>query len=89
MNFKSDQHHARDLKTCPGCSEPGDVMGSRNTQRHVMVCPEYQVFREDSDRAAEYGESWEHCSQEISEEKQLCQEIPVEKQYQQEILVLN
>ena len=32
-------------------------------------------------RAAEYGERWDHCSQEISEEKHLCQEIPVEKQF--------
>ena len=49
MNFQSDQQFARDLWTCPGCSEPGDVMGSRDTQRHVMVCPGYQEFREDRD----------------------------------------
>ena len=49
MNFQSDQQHVRDLWTCPGCSEPGDVMGSRDTQRHVMVCPGYQEFREDKD----------------------------------------
>ena len=49
MNFQSDQQHARDLRTCPGCSETGDVMGSRDTQRHVMVCSGYQEFREDRD----------------------------------------
>ena len=36
-------------------------------------------------RAAEYGERWEHRSQEISEETQLCQEISVDNQYKQEI----
>ena len=42
----------------------------------------YQYVRS---RAAEYGERWEHCSQEISAKKWPCQEIWVKKQTCQEI----
>ena len=31
MNFQSDSEFARELWTCPGCSEPGDVTGCSDT----------------------------------------------------------
>ena len=55
MNFQSDSEFARELWTCPGCSEPGDVTGCRDTQRHIMVCSGYEALREDKDLATDKG----------------------------------
>ena len=27
----------------------GDVMGNRDTQQHVLICPAYEVYREGKD----------------------------------------
>ena len=45
MNFQSDTDYTRDLWSCPGCSIPGDIMGSRDTQQHVLICCTYEEFR--------------------------------------------
>ena len=49
MNFQSDTHYTHDLWSCPGCSIPGDVMGSRDTQQHVLICTAYEEYREGKD----------------------------------------
>ena len=49
MNFPSDAEFASNLWTCSGCTDNamGDkVVGSRDTQQHVMVCPGYADYRE-------------------------------------------
>ena len=46
---------ARELWTCPGCSEPGDGTGCRDTQRHFMVCSGYEALREDKDLSTDKG----------------------------------
>ena len=35
--------------SCPGCSIPGDVMGNRDTQQHVLICLAYEEFRDGKD----------------------------------------
>ena len=45
MNFQSDTHYTRDLWSCSGCSIPGDITGSRDTQQHVLSCHAYEEFR--------------------------------------------
>ena len=55
MNLQSDSEFTRELWTCPGCSEPGDVTGSRDTQRHIMVCTGYENLREDKDLSTDKG----------------------------------
>ena len=50
MNFPSDVEFASNLWTCSGCagSDMGDeVVGCRDTQQHVMICPGYAQLRED------------------------------------------
>ena len=49
MNFQSNTQYIRDLWSCPGCSIPGDVMGNRDTQQHVLLCPAYEEYREGKD----------------------------------------
>ena len=49
MNFQSDAEYSRDMWTCPGCSTSGDVLGCRDTQRHILICPGYDSFRQDKD----------------------------------------
>ena len=49
MNFPSDTQYTRDLWSCPGCSIPGDVMGNRDTQQHVLICLAYEEFRDGKD----------------------------------------
>ena len=49
MNFQSDSQHTKELWTCPECAEPGDAIGCRDTQRHVLICPGYEAFRENMD----------------------------------------
>ena len=52
MNFPSDQGFANQLWTCPGCRDDqagGEVVGSRDTQQHVLVCPGYAQLRMDND----------------------------------------
>ena len=49
MNFQSNAQYIRDLWSCPGCSIPGDVMGNRDTQQHVLLCPAYEEYREGKD----------------------------------------
>ena len=49
MNFQSDIEYTREMWACPGCSSSGDVLGCRDTQRHIMVCPGYDSFRQDKD----------------------------------------
>ena len=49
MNFQSDVEYTHDMWACPGCSTSGDVLGCRDTQRHIMVCPGYDSFRQDKD----------------------------------------
>ena len=51
MNFQSDAEFASNLWTCSGCKDMdnaiGDkVVGNRDTQQHVMVCPGYAEYRE-------------------------------------------
>ena len=49
MNFPSDSEFAANMWTCTGCIDNtmGDkVVGSRDTQQHVMVCPGYAEYRE-------------------------------------------
>ena len=48
MNFQSDRMHAESLWTCEGCSNLG-VIGYRDTQQHILVCPAYTEFREGKD----------------------------------------
>ena len=55
MNFQSDSEFTRDLRTCPGCSVPGDVTGCRDTQRHIMVCTGYETLRQDKDLSTDKG----------------------------------
>ena len=35
--------------SCPGCSIPGDVMGNRDTQQHVLTYLAYEEFRDVKD----------------------------------------
>ena len=53
MNFPSDTQYTRDLWTCPGCSTPGDVLGSRDTQQHILICLAYEAYREGKDITAD------------------------------------
>ena len=51
MNFQSDAEFTSNLWTCSGCKDMdnaiGDkVVGNRDTQQHVMVCPGYAENRE-------------------------------------------
>ena len=51
MNFQSDAEFTRNLWTCSGCKDMdnamGDkVVGNRDTQQHVMVCPGYADYRD-------------------------------------------
>ena len=51
MNFPSDSEFAANMWTCTGCTDNsrGDmVVGSRDTQQHVMLCPGYADIREDT-----------------------------------------
>ena len=49
MNFQSDAEFASQFWTCSGCAD-GDrakeVVGCRDTQQHVLICPGYAEFRE-------------------------------------------
>ena len=54
MNFPSDAEFTKNLWTCSGCKDMdnalGDkVVGKRDTQQHVMVCPGYADHRENKD----------------------------------------
>ena len=55
MNFQSDSEFTRELWTCPDCSVPGDVAGSRDTQQHIMVCTGYEALRQDKDLSTDKG----------------------------------
>ena len=49
MNFPSDRAFAKELWTCTGCTSTmtgSEVVGKRDTQSHVMICPGYEDFRE-------------------------------------------
>ena len=51
MNFPSDSEFAANMWTCTGCVDNtmGDkVVGSRDTQQHVMICPGYAEYRENT-----------------------------------------
>ena len=50
MNFPSDAEFANQLWTCSGCysgKTGGEVVGCRDTQAHIMVCPGYAELRQD------------------------------------------
>ena len=50
MNFPSDKVFTRQMWTCSGCvggDVGSEVVGCRDTQQHVMVCPGYGELRED------------------------------------------
>ena len=51
MNFPSDVEFSDQLWTCTGCSDvpdrSGGVIGRRDTQTHIMVCPGYDDQRQD------------------------------------------
>ena len=52
MNFPSDSAFSKQFWTCPGCTD-GEMdellVGSRDTQEHVLICPGYAELREDLD----------------------------------------
>ena len=51
MNFPSEVEFSDQLWTCTGCSDvpdrSGGVIGRRDTQTHIMVCPGYDDLRQD------------------------------------------
>jgi hypothetical protein len=50
MNFPSDTEFTKQLWTCSGCTSGetgGEVVGCRDTQTHIMVCPGYADIRQD------------------------------------------
>ena len=50
MNFPSDVGFAKQLWTCAGCTDGeigGEVVGCRDTQQHVLICPGYAELRQD------------------------------------------
>ena len=47
MNFQSDPGYAEDMWRCSGCLTENNPMGNRDTQRHIMVCPGYEDYRQD------------------------------------------
>jgi hypothetical protein len=52
MNFPSSAEFATQLWTCSGCSTSrpdGQVVGRRDTQSHIMICPGYSNIRQDLD----------------------------------------
>ena len=52
MIFPIDQEFARQLWTCPGCTDDqtgAEVVGSRDTQQQVLACSGYAQLREDKD----------------------------------------
>ena len=52
MNFSSSAEFATQLWTCSGCSTSrpdGQVVGRRDTQSHIMICPGYSNIRQDLD----------------------------------------
>ena len=52
MNFPSDSAFAKQFWTCPGCTDgvmDELLVGSRDTQQHVLICPGYAQLREDLD----------------------------------------
>ena len=49
LDFPSDAAFAINLWTCSGCTDDAmsdKVVGSRDTQQNVMVCPGYADYRE-------------------------------------------
>ena len=49
MNFQSDPQFASQFWTCSGCAVGNmakEVVGCRDTQQHVLICPGYAEFRE-------------------------------------------
>ena len=48
MNFQSDQLFAKDLWACVGCKKDS-ILGKRDTQEHVLICPAYEQLRVDKD----------------------------------------
>ena len=48
MNFQSDRLFAKDLWACVGCKKDS-ILGKRDTQEHVLICPAYEQLRVDKD----------------------------------------
>jgi len=65
MNFQSDKKFAKDLWKCTDCSG-SSVLGRRDTQQHLIICPGYEAFREgrnldnDSDLISYYKDILQH-----------------------------
>ena len=51
MNFQSDPKFTAALWACPGCKDSvsNEVIGCRDTQDHVLICPAYAAFRQGKD----------------------------------------
>ena len=65
MNFQSDKKFAKDLWKCTDCAG-SSVLGRRDTQQHLIICPGYEAFREgrnldnDSDLISYYKDILQH-----------------------------